>query len=107
MDAVRVLPETPRATFIFRILDRLSSDSERLHPCMEILEALVSKGGDHLRWTTQEEHIKNLLRRGLAADNPATCELAEKARESLLRMGQFEYLEIDEAKPSCDGEKSQ
>ena len=38
---------------------------------------------------------KPILKAGLAAEDPQILENAERARENLLRLGRFDYLEIE------------
>jgi hypothetical protein len=92
--AIKFLQKAPVAGFTIKTLEKISSQPERLHASLEILNALMSKDSQELRWNYQADYLKPILLRGINSENVATKRLAEEAREILLRQGQFEYLDI-------------
>lgn len=92
--AIKLLKKTPHAGFIIKTLEGISSDPDRLHAALEILEALMSKDSAEIRWAYQEKNVRPMLQRGLASRTPETRNLAEHAQEGLLRHGLFEYLDL-------------
>lgn len=92
--AIKLLKKAPHAGFIIKTLEGISSDPDRLHAALEILEALMSKDTAEIRWAYQEKNVRPMLQRGLASGTPETRNLAEHAQEGLLRHGLFEYLDL-------------
>lgn len=92
--AIKLLKKAPHAGFIIKTLEGISSDPDRLHAALEILEALMSKDTAEIRWAYQEKNVRPMLQRGLASETPETRNLAEHAQEGLLRHGLFEYLDL-------------
>jgi hypothetical protein len=92
--ATKHLEKATGAGFTIKTLEKFSSKPERLHASLEILNALMSKNSQELRWNYQAEYLKPILLRGINSENAATKKLAEESREILLRQGQFEYLDL-------------
>jgi len=92
--AIKLLQKAPVAGFTIKTLEKISSQPERLHATLEILNELMSKDSQELRWNYQAEYLKPILLRGINSENAATKKLTEEAREILLRQGQFEYLDL-------------
>jgi hypothetical protein len=92
--AIKLLQKAPVAGFTIKTLEKISSQPERLHASLEILNALMSKDSQELRWKYQAEYLKPILLRGINSENAATKKLAEESREILLRQGQSEYLDL-------------
>lgn len=92
--AIKHLDKAPRAGFTIKTLEKISSNPERLHASLVILNALMSKDSQELRWTYQTKHLKPIMLRGFGSEKAETKKLAEGAQELLLRQGQFEYLDL-------------
>ncbi len=92
--AIKHLEKAPGAGFTIKTLEEISSNPVRLQASLQILNALLSKDSQELRWTYQTKYLKPILFRGSNSDNSETKKLAEAAQETLLRQGQFEYLDL-------------
>jgi hypothetical protein len=92
--AIKHLEKAPGAGFTIETLEKISSKPERLRASLEILNALMSKDSQELRWTYQTKYLKPIMLRGISSENTETKRLAEEAQELLLRQGQFEYLDL-------------
>ncbi len=102
--AIKHLEKAPGAGFTIKTLEEISSNPVRLQASLQILNALLSKDSQELRWTYQTKYLKPILLRGSNSDNSETKKLAEGAQETLLRQGQFEYLDLT---PEADAQKRQ
>jgi hypothetical protein len=98
--AIKLLNKAPHAGFIIKTLERISSNPDRLHAALEILDALMSKDSQKIRWSYQEENVRPILQRGIASAIPEIRTLAEHVQEGLLRHGLFEYLDLGPASES-------
>ena len=92
--AIKLLEKAPGAGFTIKTLEKISSKPEQLHASLEILNALMSKDSQELRWTYQTKYLKPIMLRGISSENAENKKLAEEAQELLLRQGQFEYLDL-------------
>ena len=91
--ALDLLEMNPRAYPLIETLDQLSG--EHLPEVMNILQTLISKSGDEIRWSYREERMKPLLRRGLTSTETTVRKVTAEIQETLLRHGCFEYLHLD------------
>lgn len=98
--AIGHLSKVSRSGFTIKKLEEISSKEERLHAAVEILNALISKESEELRWSYQEKMVRPILRRGLASTEEKTRQLAVQVQERLLERGLFEYLDIQTAQES-------
>jgi hypothetical protein len=92
--SIKHLEKAPGAGFTIETLEKIASKPERLRASLEILNALMSKDAQELRWTYQTKYLKPIMLRGISSGNAETRKLAEEAQELLLRQGQFEYLDL-------------
>jgi hypothetical protein len=67
MKAIGRLEKGPRADGFVENLEDLSSAAERLPAVLKILRALIERIPEDFRWAYREDHLKPLLRRGLAS----------------------------------------
>jgi hypothetical protein len=96
LKAIHFLEGAPQAVFTLRTLTALSSETEKIGPCLEILEALLSKESEVVSWIYQDDEIKPLLTNGLKSENHEILERSRRIQETLLRHGLFSYLNLVE-----------
>jgi hypothetical protein len=79
--AIKLLEKAPGAGFTIKNLEKISSKAEQLHASLEILNALISKDSQELRWTYQTKYLKPIMLRGISSENTETKRLDEEAQE--------------------------
>jgi hypothetical protein len=92
---LELLNKSPDAFDLLEALDKLSADPNNLQSVMKCLQLLTQKFSENLRWSAREEHLEEMLKRGLQATDPQTRTLAESARDNLLKQGLFIYQDIE------------
>jgi hypothetical protein len=95
MKAIGRLERGPRIYGLVENLEEISSSAERLPAAMKILRAVIERLPEDFRWAYREEHLKPLLRRGMASPDMDIRRITEEIQEALLRCGCFEYLNLD------------
>ncbi|HTR40989.1 MAG TPA: hypothetical protein VMH87_05185 [Pseudomonadales bacterium] len=95
MKVVSHLKEMPE---VFHILEQLPAWSEsmpeRLEPSLQILESILLKPNDRIRWQIQGNKLKPLLIRGLQSPDQNVQARTNRCQELLLKMGFFELIDL-------------
>jgi hypothetical protein len=93
-ETLELLEKSPEAFDLLEALDKLSASPENLRAVMRCVQLLTEKFSDQLRWSIREEHLKSILTKGLKTTDSRTRNLAEAARDNLLKQGLFIYQDI-------------
>jgi len=91
---LKLLAKAPATLDMAKTLEDLSSNPNNLRAVMECLQLVTQKFGDEFRWSIREDDFKETLKRGLNAEDRRTKNLAETARDNLLKQGLFSYFDI-------------
>ena len=67
---------------------------ERLSATFQILEAILTRPSDQLRWSIQDKKIRPLLARGFKSADDTIQIQAEKCRDLLLKLCFFDFLDL-------------
>jgi hypothetical protein len=97
MAALGHLKKAPQFFQLQESIIAFSEQSDRLDQALQILLAVLIKPSDELRWSIQAKQLSPVLSKGLASPNPSTRQRAEEARDLLLKLGFFEFLNADKA----------
>jgi hypothetical protein len=96
IDAINHLQKAPPVFHILELLYKWNEQfPERLNASLHILERLLSKPSDQLRWSVRADKLAPLLSRGLASEDAAIRLHASECRDSLLKLGLFEFLDLE------------
>jgi hypothetical protein len=94
MKAIGLLPRAPRSHYLLESIVQLGKQPDRLMGVLEILSALIGKPSDELRWSVQPKELAPVISSGLGSKDAKTRSLAEKARDGLLKLGFFDFLDV-------------
>lgn len=86
----------------YRILKTISTFSEnpnRLDAALQLLRAILTRQNEDLRWSIKFDEFGPVIARGLASENPITKRCSEDCRDLLLKLGLFDFLEVDRMQP--------
>jgi hypothetical protein len=61
---------------------------------LELFWALLKLPGDELHWSIQPKEVKPIILSGLASGQSNTVKLAEECRDSLLKLGFYDFLNM-------------
>jgi hypothetical protein len=92
--AIDRLTRSPRSFELVKALSLFAERPERVAPALQLLVSLLSKPQNDFGWSIRQKEIGPLLARGLASQDVAVKDLAELARDLLLKQGRFEFLEV-------------
>jgi hypothetical protein len=81
------------------LVKMVKSEPDLVATCFrDLTEGLIGKSYFYL----QPEHVKPILKAGLASDNPEAVHAAKIARDNLLKAGRSEYLNLDAIKDDAN-----
>jgi len=89
-----LLPQAPSSHYLLESITQMGQKPERLHSVLQILSALLARPSDELRWSIEPTKLVPILSLGLASEDANTRLQAEAARDGLLKLKFFEFLEV-------------
>jgi hypothetical protein len=90
-EALELLEKAPDALDLPKTLERLSEDQSHLRSVMRSVQLLTQKFSDPFRWSVRKDAFKETIKRGLESEEINIREMANAARDNLLRQGLFDY----------------
>jgi hypothetical protein len=80
---------------ILKTISTISQNPARQDAALQLLEAILSRQNEELRWSIKFEEFGPLIARGLASENQETKQRSEGCRDLLLKLGLFDFLAVD------------
>jgi hypothetical protein len=93
--AVGQLRKAPHSHRLLEAISKFGVMPDRLRAMLEIFRELLKRPSDELRWSIQFKDVSPVIALGLASDNPDTKKNADECRDSLLKMGFSDFLNLD------------
>jgi hypothetical protein len=87
------LGKSPESFHLLETIAEWAVQPERQEAALQLLQALLSRPSDQLRWAIQYKELSPAISLGLTSQNTNIKVLAESCRDLLLKMGFFEFLE--------------
>jgi hypothetical protein len=88
------LEKSPESFHLLEAITKYAVQPERQEASLQLLQALLSRPSDQLRWAIQYKELSPAIFLGLTSQNANIKVLAESCRDLLLKMGFFEFLEL-------------
>lgn len=94
MQAIELLEKAPRPYDLLKAISRFGIVPERLEAMLQLLDALLKKTSDELRWWLNFKDLGPVISLGLASNNANTRRLAKACKDFLLKMGFSDFLDV-------------
>jgi len=94
MQAIGLLEKAPRSYDLLKAISRFGVMPERLEAMLQLLDALLKKKSDELRWWLHFKDLGPVISLGLASGSANTRSLAKACKDVLLKMGFSDFLEV-------------
>lgn len=97
INALDLLTSGPRSYGLVKYIGEQHDKPERLQYMLQVLQALVRRPSDEVRWAMQEREVRPILERAFESQIPEVRIQAETTLELLLRQGFLTFLDIGKA----------
>ena len=92
--ALERLQKAPQAYRLLKSISALGVVPNRLEGSLELLQMLLSKPGDEVRWSIQFQDLGPVLSSGFASGKPEIRRLAKECQDMLLKRGFSDFLSL-------------
>jgi hypothetical protein len=94
--SLQKLKKSPQAYHLLKAIAEFSILPDRLESVLELLEELLKRPSNELRWSIQFNELAPVISLGLESDKQNTKKLAKECKDLLLKIGFSDFLNLGE-----------